>query len=233
MRYVPTESPRARARRARMGGGAARTNGRPSPTAGGRRAIPVDVDGLRRALEADVRGDVRFDGAYRAAYSTDSSNYRQRPLGVVCPRDAADVLATLAACRRFGAPVTARGAGTSLAGQTTNAAVIVDTSRHLREIVEVDVGRRLARVQPGVIRDRLAKPLESEHGLSFPPDTSTHAYATFGGMIANNSCGAHSVMTGRTSDNLEALDVALYDGTRLRVGATSDEQLERIVAQGG
>jgi len=132
-----------------------------------------------------------------------------------------------------GAPICARGAGTSLAGQTTNAAVIVDTSRHMREILEVDPGQRLARVQPGVVRDQLAKPLEREHNLSFPPDTSTHAYATFGGMIANNSCGAHSVMTGRTSDNLEELEVVLYDGTRMRVGATSDEDFERIVGRPG
>src|SRR3954451_10184763 len=197
------------------------------------RAPPVELDGLRRALGADVRGDVRFDGAYRAAYSTDSSNYRQIPIGVVCPLDADDVVAALAACRRYGAPVTARGAGTSLAGQTTNTAVVLDTSRHMRRILEVDVERRLARVQPGVIRDQLAKPLEREHGLSFPPDTSTHAYATFGGMIANNSCSAHSVMTGRTSDNLEALDVVLYDGTRLKVGATSEDELEQIIAAGG
>jgi FAD/FMN-containing dehydrogenase/Fe-S oxidoreductase len=181
-------------------------------------------------LREVVRGEVRFDATYRAVYSCDSSNYRQLPLGVVCPLDADDVIATLQTCRRHGAPMTFRGAGTSLAGQTTNATVIVDTSRHMREIVEVDPTARLARVQPGVTRDQLAKPLESEHGLSFPPDTSTHAYATFGGMIANNSCGAHSVMTGRTSDNLASLRIALADGTRMEVGATSEEELERICA---
>jgi FAD/FMN-containing dehydrogenase/Fe-S oxidoreductase len=177
-----------------------------------------------------VRGEVRFDDAYRAVYSCDSSNYRQLPLGVVCPLDADDVIAALRTCRRHGAPMTFRGAGTSLAGQTTNATVIVDTSRHMREIAEVDPAARLARVQPGVTRDQLAKPLEREHGLSFPPDTSTHAYATFGGMIANNSCGAHSVMTGRTSDNLASMRIALADGTRMEVGATSEEELERICA---
>ena len=208
-----------------------------SQSADGRALQRISRRRRASALEADLRaalaGEVRFDEAYRAAYSCDSSNYRQVPIGVVCPRDADDVLAALAACRAHRAPVTFRGAGTSLAGQTTNAAVIVDTSRHMRAILEVDAERRLARVQPGVTRDQLAKPLEAEHGLSFPPDTSTHAYATFGGMIANNSCGAHSVMTGRTSDNLAALEVALYDGTRLRVGPTSDEELERIVAAGG
>jgi FAD/FMN-containing dehydrogenase/Fe-S oxidoreductase len=184
-------------------------------------------------LREVVRGEVRFDEAYRAVYSCDSSNYRQLPIGVVCPRDADDVVATLQTCHRHRAPMTFRGAGTSLAGQTTNATVIVDTSRHMRQIVEVDPAARLARVQPGVTRDQLAKPLEREHGLSFPPDTSTHAYATFGGMIANNACGAHSVMTGRTSDNLESLRIALADGTRLDVGATGEDELERICAGNG
>ncbi len=195
--------------------------------------VDVDAAALRAALVREIRGDVRFDEAFRAAYSTDSSNYRQAPIGVVCPRDADDVVAALAACRLHGAPVTARGSGTSLAGQATNGAVILDTSRHLRAVLDIDPGARLARVQPGVVRDQLAKAIEREHGLSFPPDTSTHAYATFGGMIANNSCGAHSVMTGRTSDNLHELEVVLYDGTRLRVGATSDDALEGIVAAGG
>jgi FAD/FMN-containing dehydrogenase/Fe-S oxidoreductase len=185
---------------------------------------------LAAELRRVVRGEVRFDEAYRAVYSCDSSNYRQVPLGVVCPRDAEDVVATLRACHEQGTPVTFRGAGTSLAGQATNATVIVDTSRHMRHIVEVDPQRRIARVQPGVTRDQLAKPLEREHGLSFPPDTSTHAYATFGGMIANNSCGAHSVMTGRTSDNLAAMQIALADGTRMSVGPVDEAQLERICA---
>jgi FAD/FMN-containing dehydrogenase/Fe-S oxidoreductase len=185
---------------------------------------------LAAQLRSVVFGEVRFDDAYRAVYSCDSSNYRQVPLGVVCPRDAGDVVATLVACHEHGMPVTFRGAGTSLAGQATNATVVIDTSRHMREIVEVDPQRRIARVQPGVTRDQLAKPLEREHGLSFPPDTSTHAYATFGGMIANNSCGAHSVMTGRTSDNLDAMQIALGDGTRMSVGATSEDELAVICA---
>jgi FAD/FMN-containing dehydrogenase/Fe-S oxidoreductase len=197
-----------------------------------RRSAP-DVAELESTLREAVRGEVRFDAGYRAAYSTDSSNYRQAPLGVVCPRDADDVVAAMRTCHRLGVPMTFRGAATSLAGQTTNRAVVIDTSRHLRAILAVDAARRIARVQPGVTRDQLAKPCEREHGLSFPPDTSTHAYATFGGMIANNSCGAHSVMTGRTSDNLVELHVALADGTRMTVGATSEDELDRIVAGGG
>src|ERR671933_450728 len=199
----------------------------------GRQRANLNVLQLATELRERVKGEVRFDEGYRAIYSTDSSNYRQTPLGVVVPRDPDDVVASLAVCRRHRAPVTPRGCGTSLAGQGTNAAVVIDTSRYMREIVGVDPDRKIARVQPGVIRDHLAKPLEAEHGLSFPPDTSTHAYATFGGMIGNNSCGAHSVMTGRTSDNVEEMEVVLYDGTRMTVGATSEKELERIIREGG
>jgi len=196
-------------------------------------SLDVDVRELERELKEKVRGEVRFDEGYRAAYSTDSSNYRQAPLGVVVPLDIEDVVAAMHACRRHGAPVSPAGCRTSLAGQMTNEVVIIDASRNLREIVEVDPEKEIARVQPGVIRDHLAKPLETEHGLSFPPDTSTHAFATFGGMIGNNACGAHSVMSGRTSDNIEEMEIVLYDGTRMHVGPTSEEEFERIVARGG
>jgi FAD/FMN-containing dehydrogenase len=103
----------------------------------------------------------------------------------------------------------------------------------MRDIVEVDPDRKIARVQPGVIRDQLSNQTEDKYKLTFAPDTSTHAYATFGGMIGNNSCGIHSVMAGRTSDNVHELDVVLYDGTRMRVGPTPEEELERIIAAGG
>ena len=193
----------------------------------------VDVQSLRRALERDLKGEVLFDAGNRAAYSHDSSNYRLPPIGVVMPRDADDVIAAVAACRDHGAPVLSRGCATSLAGQTCNVAVVIDHSKHLREIVEVDPDRRFARVQPGVIRDQLANQTEERFNLTFAPDTSTHEYATFGGMLGNNSCGTHSVMAGRTADNTEELDVVLYDGTRMRVGETSDEELEAIIAAGG
>src|SRR5919202_2632248 len=199
----------------------------------GRQRANLNVLQLATELRERVKGEVRFDEGYRAIYSTDSSNYRQVPLGVVVPRDPEDVVAALAVCRRHRVPVTPRGCGTSLAGQGTNAALVVDVSRYMREVVEVDPEKKIARVQPGVIRDHLAKPLESEHGLSFPPDTSTHAFATFGGMIGNNACGAHSVMSGRTSDNVEEMEVVLYDGTKMRVGPTSEEELERIIREGG
>jgi FAD/FMN-containing dehydrogenase len=193
----------------------------------------VDVRSLRRALEREVKGEVLFDGGNRAAYSHDSSNYRQAPIGVVVPRDAADIVAAVAACREHGAPVLARGCATSLAGQTCNVAVVIDHSKHMREIVEVDPDRRIARIQPGVIRDQLSNQTEERFNLTFAPDTSTHEYATFGGMLGNNSCGTHSVMAGRTADNTHELEIVLYDGTRMRVGATPPEELEAIIAAGG
>jgi FAD/FMN-containing dehydrogenase/Fe-S oxidoreductase len=193
----------------------------------------LDMRALARRLRSEVRGEVLFDAGNRAAYAHDSSNYRQPPLGVVLPRDADDVVAAVAACREYGAPVVPRGCGSSLAGQTCNVGVVIDHSKHMRQIVDVDAERELARVQPGVIRDQLADQTEEAHKLTFAPDTSTHEYATFGGMVGNNSCGTHSVMAGRTSDNVDELDVVLYDGTRLRVGATTDEELKRIIREGG
>src|SRR3954453_5036369 len=193
----------------------------------------IDRRALKRALRDAVKGEVRFDLGTRAIYSHDSSNYRQPPLGVVIPRDSEDVVAAVAACREHGAPVLARGGPTSLAGQTANVAVVLDTSKYMREIVQIDPERRIARVQPGVIRDQLAELTEKRHNLTFAPDTSTHEYATFGGMIGNNSCGVHSVMAGRTADTLEELGRVTYAGLRMRVGPTSEEELERIVVEGG
>jgi FAD/FMN-containing dehydrogenase/Fe-S oxidoreductase len=192
--------------------------------------------GDARALESDlrraVRGEVRFDAGSRALHATDASNYRQIPIGVVFPKDPDDVAAALEVCRRHGAPVLGRGAGTSLAGQACNVAVVLDTSRHLTRILEIDPGRRLARVEPGVVLDSLRKEAV-RHGLTFGPDPATHAWCTLGGMIGNNSCGAHSLTAGRTSDNVEELDVLTYGGLRLRVGATPEAELDRIVRAGG
>ncbi|HEX6861859.1 MAG TPA: FAD-binding oxidoreductase, partial [Thermoanaerobaculia bacterium] len=189
-----------------------------------------------QALEADlrraVRGEVRFDAGSRALYATDASNYRQVPIGVVLPRDTDDVLAAVEVCRRHGAPLLGRGAGTSLAGQACNVAVVLDFTRHLNRILEVDPERRVARVEPGVVLDDLRR-AAGRHGLTFGPDPATHAWCTLGGMIGNNSCGAHSLTTGRTSDNVEELDVLTYGGLRLRVGAASEEEIDRLVRAGG
>jgi FAD/FMN-containing dehydrogenase/Fe-S oxidoreductase len=177
----------------------------------------VDTSALAHALRAQLRGDVRFDRGSRALYATDGSNYRQVPIGVVLPRDADDVLATVALCREFGAPLLCRGGGTSLAGQCCNVAVILDFSKYMAGILEIDPARRIARVQPGVVLDNLRSAAEKHH-LTFAPDPATHDRCTLGGMIGNNSCGVHSVMGGKTDDNIEELEVLTYDGVRLRVG---------------
>ncbi|MGE5057158.1 MAG: FAD-binding and (Fe-S)-binding domain-containing protein [Acidobacteriota bacterium] len=183
-------------------------------------AIPSlnDAAGLAEALRARLRGEVRFDHGARALYATDGSNYRQVPIGVVLPYDAEDVVAAIATCREFGAPLLCRGGGTSLAGQCCNVAVVLDFTKHMGNILEIDPDRRIARVQPGVVLDHLRNAAEKHH-LTFAPDPASHDRCTIGGMIGNNSCGVHSIMGGKTDDNIEALEVVTYDGTRLCVGA--------------
>ena len=179
-----------------------------------------------------MRGEVRFDSGARAAYASDASNYRQVPIGVVLPRSAEDIVATLAACRAHGAPILARGGGTSLCGQTVNVAVVIDASKYLDRVLELDPASRTARVEPGVVCDALRGAAE-RHGLTFGPDPATHSRCTLGGMIGNNSCGAHSVMAGKTVENIEALEVLTYDGARFWCGPTSEAELETIVRRGG
>ena len=176
-----------------------------------------DHAGLAGSLRREIRGEVRFDSSARALYATDGSNYRQVPIGVVIPRDADDVIATISVCREFQAPLLCRGGGTSLAGQCCNVAVVLDFSVYMSNILEIDPVRRIARVQPGVVLDHLRSAAEN-FNLTFAPDPATHDRCTIGGMIGNNSCGVHSVMAGKTDDNIEELEVVLYDGTRLKVG---------------
>ncbi|MBP7148349.1 MAG: FAD-binding oxidoreductase [Acidobacteria bacterium] len=187
---------------------------------------------LARALERAVDGEVRFDDGSRALYATDASNYRLVPIGVVVPATIDDVVATVALANQFDAPVLARGGGTSLCGQCCNVAVVIDFSKHLRKILEIDTAARTARVQPGVRLDELRAAAE-EHGLTFGPDPATHKYCTLGGMIGNNSCGVHSVMAGRTADNVESLEVLTYDGLRLTAGRTDDAALEELCRDPG
>ncbi|MFM0738838.1 FAD-binding and (Fe-S)-binding domain-containing protein [Paraburkholderia xenovorans] len=189
-----------------------------------------------QSLEADlrghVRGEVRFDQGSKALYASDASNYRQVPLAVVVPADVDDLLETLAACRRNDVPFLARGGGTSQNGQCVNVAVVADASKYVNRVVSVDPAARVAIVEPGVVCDTLRDAAE-QHGLTFAPDPATHSRCTLGGMIANNSCGAHSVMAGKTVENVEALEVATFDGARFWVGPTTDDELERIIAAGG
>src|SRR6202034_150512 len=152
--------------------------------------------------------------------------------GVITPRDAADVEAAMAACRATGAAVLARGGGTSLAGQCTNVAVVFDYSKYMNWLEEIDPEAKLAVVQPGVVLDRLREAAE-EHHLTYAPDPATHSRCTLGGMIGNNSCGVHGLLGGKVVDNVESLDIVLYDGTRMTVGATPPERLEALITGGG
>ena len=186
------------------------------------------IDEARRcSLEHDlndvVRGEVQFDGATRGIYATDSSNYRQVPLGITFPLDEGDVQNIVDVCRRYDAPILGRGAGTSLAGQACNVAVIVDMSRHMNQILEVDAEKHTARVQPGVVLDDLnavARALD----LTFGSGPRRHAWCTIGGMVGNNSCGTHALYAGKTVDNVEELVVITYEGQRMVLRCCDDEE---------
>jgi len=194
--------------------------------------INVDAAALAAALRREIKGEVRFDDGSRALYATDASNYRQVPIGVVMPQNVDDVMATVALARKFGAPILARGGGTSLAGQCCNVAVVMDFSKYMNRIVELDPQKKFARVQPGIVLDDLRDAAE-KHRLTFGPDPATHNRCTIGGMIGNNSCGVHALMAGKTVDNIDELDILTYEGVRMRVGATSEPELTKIIAEGG
>ncbi|MFP5253476.1 MAG: FAD-binding and (Fe-S)-binding domain-containing protein [Actinomycetes bacterium] len=192
---------------------------------------PTVARSLADDLRSAVSGEVRFTDGDRSLYATDASNYRQLPLGVVIPRSLEDVVASVRIAREHGVPVLPRGGGTSLAGQCCNEAVVLDFTKYLDRIVDIDPERRVATVQPGVVLDEL-RAATAEHGLTFAPDPATHDHCALGGMIGNNSCGVHALMGGKTVDNVEWLDVLLYDGTRMRVGRDG-EDLDTIIAEGG
>lgn len=195
----------------------------------------VDIVGLEHELRTDVEGEVRFDLGTRAMYAADASNYRQVPIGVVIPKSKQDVVQAVAACRRFGVPVLSRGGGTSLAGQTCNVAVVIDWSKYMHNVLEINASERWARVLPGTVCDELRKKAlrETNNLLVWGPDPATHDHCCFGGMIGNNSCGAHAQMSGKTDNNIEELEVLLYDGTRATFGWTNDVEVDRHIAHGG
>ena len=194
------------------------------------RAAPTSL--LEEALRREVRGEVHFDAASRGRYATDASIYQIMPSGVVCPRDDADLHRTLDLARSHHMPLLARGAGSSQCGQTVGAALIVDVSRHLNRILEIDVERRLASVEPGVVLDQLNAALRP-HGLVFPVDVSTSAQATIGGMAGNNSCGSRSLQYGNMVHNVESMDVWLADGQAVQFGPgeQSDARARAIKAE--
>ncbi len=177
----------------------------------------TDAPGLLDALRRAGVGDVDDSGLARAVYSSDASLYRVLPRAVVRPRDVDEVLATLAVCRELGVPLTARGAGTSIAGNAVGPGVVLDTSRHLGRVLAIDPEARTATVEPGVVQAALQTAVRP-HGLRFGPDPSTHNRCTIGGMIGNNACGSRALGYGRTADNVVGLDVVTGGGTRLALG---------------
>ncbi|HEY3558836.1 MAG TPA: FAD-linked oxidase C-terminal domain-containing protein [Kribbella sp.] len=193
-------------------------DGTNSPSSPSNMALPA---GLVGALESAVDGEVRFDAGSLATYSCDSSNYRQIPLGVVVPRTVDAAVAAVRACSRADVPVLSRGGGTSLAGQTTNAAVVIDWTKYCNRVVSVDAAARTCVVEPGIALDDLNRALGPDE-LMFGPRPSTHQSCTIGGMVGNNSCGASAQAYGKTVDNVRRLEVLTYDGTRMWVGPTDD-----------
>ena len=187
---------------------------------------------LERKLASIIEGDVRFDIGTLAAYSTDASNYRQIPIGVIAPRHKGDIGAALEVARENAMPILARGGGTSLAGQAANAALVLDFSKYMNRVVAIDAARGRAIVEPGVVQSDLNAAL-APHAVFFAPDPSTKDRCTIGGMIGNNSCGAHSAAYGKTVDNLEALEAILYDGSEAALAGAMDDAAIAAALAGG
>jgi FAD/FMN-containing dehydrogenase len=194
-------------------------------------AFRGDTDQLEAQLRSVIRGEVRFDSGSRALYSTDASNYRQIPIGVIAPLDKEDVEQTVAVCHRHKVPVLNRGGGTSLGGQCCNVAVVIDMSKYMRRVLAIDVGRKLGRAEPGCVLDDFRNEAE-RYKLTFGPDPATHNRCTLGGMVGNNSCGMHAQMAGKTTENIEKLEILTYDGLRMWVGKTSDNELQTLIRGG-
>ncbi len=200
------------------------------------------MDGYHRLAEelaASIAGEVRFDAGSRALYANDASNYRQPPIGVTIPRSVEDIVAIHRICQAHGLPILSRGAGTSLSGETVNHAVVIDHSKYLDRVVNIDTVNRRVTVEAGAINDKVNQAL-APYGLVFPPDPSTHEWCTIGGNVGNNSCGVHSVQAQchghgpRTCDNVQALDILTYDGVRMTLkDGYREEEIDAILAAGG
>src|SRR5262245_57139419 len=186
----------------------------------------LNITGLQRALASSISGEIRFDKVSRALYATDASVYQIEPVGVVVPRSRDDLIRIVAICAEFRCPITMRGGGTSQAGQAIGPGLVVDTSKYLRTVLELNVAERWARVEPGLVLDELNAQLRP-HGLRFAPDVSTASRATIGGMMANNSSGARSVIYGKTIGHVIEQEVALSDGSVVHFGPIDREQLAR------
>ena len=184
---------------------------------------------LYQDLRRQIDGEVDFTPAGVALFTSDASNYRQIPLGVVFPRSDEDIRLTINACRQHQVPALMRGAGTSQNGQTVNEAVIIDCSRFMNHVLSIDVENRSALIQPGIVCDALKSAAEV-HGLTFGPDPATHSRCTLGGMIGNNSCGPHSMLAGKTVENVIELEVLTPNGESFWVGPTTDAELNTIIS---
>ncbi len=193
-------------------------------------AIAPGDSRLAERLRRNIAGEVLFDRGDRGRYATDASIYQIEPLGVIVPRTIDDVAAALAIAREEDIPVLPRGGGTSQCGQTVNRALVVDCSKHLRNILHVDAAASTATVEPGVVLGQLNAALRGQK-LFFPVDPSTHARCTIGGMAGNNSCGSKSIRYGLMADNVRAIDAILADGTRHRFGTVADNLGAEMPAQ--
>ncbi|AVR46627.1 FAD-binding oxidoreductase [Christiangramia fulva] len=191
---------------------------------------------LEEELQNSLDGEVSFENDYRALYATDSSNYRQLPVGVVFPKNKQDIIKTVSLCRKHNLHILTRGGGTSLAGQCCNTGLIMDFSKYYNKIIDIDPEKKTARIQTGLVLDDLNRALEG-HGLIFGPDPSTHNHCTLGGMMGNNSCGIHSVMAQvedggvRTSDFVESAEILTYSGEKFEVGPNTEEELQEIISK--
>ena len=184
--------------------------------------MAVLLPGLERRLKAELTGDVRFDAFARGRYATDASHYQIMPLGVVTPRTMQEAERAIAIAREEHVGVLPRGGGTSQSGQTVNQSLVVDCSKYLNGILEVDIAQRRCVVEPGIVLDELNRRLRP-HGLWFPVDISTASRATIGGMAANNSCGARSLRYGNTRENVLSIQALLADGTKGRFAPTTTD----------
>ena len=186
---------------------------------------------LSHRLAAELTGECDFSEAALAMYTSDASNYRQIPLGIVYPANSDDIRITTQLCREYALPVLMRGGGTSQNGQCVNTAIVLDCSRHMTRVLEIDKQQGTALIEPGIVCDTL-KAAAEEHGLTFGPDPATHSRCTLGGMIGNNSCGPHSMLAGKTVENVEELEILTSEGDQFWVGPTTEQELAAIIAKG-
>lgn len=199
----------------------------------------IDLKSLEVELHSKIQGEVRFDYGSKALYATDASNYRQVPLGVVLPKTEEDIINTVALCRKYHAPVLSRGGGTSLTGSCCNVAIVMDMTKYYNKVLRIDKEKKTVTVQPGIVLDEMRKATKESANLTFGPDPATHSHCAIGGMLGNDSCGIHSVMSqfygygARTADNTESLTILTYDGVKMKIGPTSEDELEKIIQEGG